>query len=404
MTSPDTSPDTIHDVAAERACIGWLLARPDHWHRITDTTTAGDYFDPACRAAYQALTADGYQTVQTIAARNPKYLDAHTLATWAEHARAKLTDRQAAAHAVRVTNLALRRNVRADAAATSLDAADPNIDETELVARVKERADRAEAPDAPPADPAETVDQFMAPGEDDAYDWLIEDLLERRDRMLITATGGVGKSTLLRQFAVTIAAGLHPFTGRPLPGGAHRVLLLDLENSRRQVRRKLRPVLDKAGPFDPRNLHVVAKPNVIDVTTSAGWRWLAGQAAHVRPDVIVGGPVYRFYEGGDNSKDMGGRDKARQVATALDRLRDRHNCALVLEAHPPKGSSTLSPHGSAVWEWWPEFGVGLAPIGDTPDEVRFQHWRYPRDDRHFPDTLTRGAAFGWKANYPDTQR
>ncbi len=71
------------------------------------------------------------------------------------------------------------------------------------------------------------------------HDWLVPGLLERQDRVILTGPEGGGKSTLLRQMAVQFASGIHPFGGdlfEPL-----RVLLLDLENSSRQVHRGLRP-------------------------------------------------------------------------------------------------------------------------------------------------------------------
>jgi hypothetical protein len=46
---------------------------------------------------------------------------------------------------------------------------------------------------------------------DDEPDWLIPDLLERRDRLILTGEEGLGKSYLLRQIAIMAAAGLDPF-------------------------------------------------------------------------------------------------------------------------------------------------------------------------------------------------
>lgn len=387
--------ETLFDHEGERTLVGWLLARPNHWHLVTEIVTPSDFAEVRSKDAYAALAANGYQTVQEIAGGTNVW--SREMSCWAEDAR-NVNERTIARTAARVASLALRRRLYADAQVSMAEAVDRTVDEVELIARARERVALAEVPDAPPEDPAVPVDVFMARGaDDDAYDWVIDGLLERRDRMLVTATGGVGKSTLLRQIALTAAAGMSPFRREPLAGGPKRVLLLDLENSERQVRRKLRGPLSKIGEFDPDRLHIAAHPKVIDVTTSAGWRWLAGQAAIAKPDLIVGGPVYRMYHGGDASRDMGGRDRAVEVAAALDRLRDRYQCALVMEAHPPKGSMSLSPHGSAVWEWWPEFGIGLAPSSDGVEWVDVRHWRYPRDDRDFPESLTRGGAFGFSA-------
>ncbi len=43
------------------------------------------------------------------------------------------------------------------------------------------------------------------------YDWLVPNLLERKDRLIVTGGEGSGKSYLLRQMAVMMASGMHPF-------------------------------------------------------------------------------------------------------------------------------------------------------------------------------------------------
>jgi ATPase subunit of ABC transporter with duplicated ATPase domains len=55
------------------------------------------------------------------------------------------------------------------------------------------------------------LDAFLAEP-DPEYDWLIPGLLERGDRVIVTGQEGKGKSTLLRQIGVQVAAGIHPFT------------------------------------------------------------------------------------------------------------------------------------------------------------------------------------------------
>ena len=44
-------------------------------------------------------------------------------------------------------------------------------------------------------------------------EWIIPGLLQRGDRMLVTGETGAGKSLLLAQIGVQVAAGIHPFTG-----------------------------------------------------------------------------------------------------------------------------------------------------------------------------------------------
>ena len=83
-----------------------------------------------------------------------------------------------------------------------------------------------------------TLASFVDEADED-YDWLIPGVLERMDRVVVVASEGAGKTTLARQVAVMLAAGVHPFSPtteiRPV-----RSLYGDLENPPALVRRKAR--------------------------------------------------------------------------------------------------------------------------------------------------------------------
>lgn len=236
--------------------------------------------------------------------------------------------------------------------------------------------------------PGQDIDDFLH-GDDDPYDWLIPGVLERQDRLIVTAGEGKGKSTLLRQLAVQIAAGIHPFTGEGTPPA--KVLLLDLENSRRQSRRKLRPLRLQAGDRLTRGQLVVEiRAAGIDLTSPEDRTWLTALVEHHRPDVLISGPIYKMASGDtDKEKD------SKPVALALDALRDRYDMAVILEAHTRKAEDAAGkkrarePYGWSGWMRWPEFGLHLA------DDGALTHWRGARDERDFPDALLRGGAWPW---------
>lgn len=235
--------------------------------------------------------------------------------------------------------------------------------------------------------PGTDIDTFLGADDDERYDWLVPGFLERQDRLLLTAGEGVGKSTLLRQWAVQIATGIHPFTAEATTPA--RVLLLDLENSERQTRRKLRPLRIQAGQrLDPDNLVVACKVDGLDLTTDADRTWLHRLVAHHQPDLLITGPVYKL-AGGDPTREQ----DSKPAAMALDRLRADHDLTLIIEAHSAKanggGKRPKEPYGWSGWLRWPEFGLHLSEEGDLT------HWRGMRDERDIPMHFNRGGTWPW---------
>ena len=233
-----------------------------------------------------------------------------------------------------------------------------------------------------------TIDLFLAADTNDEPNWLSPGFLERQDRIIVTAGEGAGKSTLLRQWAVQLAAGVHPFTLEPQT--PVRVVLLDLENSERQIRRKIRPLVHQAHGLNPDNLIIAARPEGLELNQPTDRAWLDTLLDQTRPDILIGGPIYKMAGGNPNDE-----VDAKPAAMALDRMRVKYDIALVLEAHQKKSpdgkpsSRAKEPFGWSGWMRWPEFGVHLAEGGDLT------HWRGVRDEREFPQMLSRGGIWPW---------
>lgn len=224
--------------------------------------------------------------------------------------------------------------------------------------------------------------------EEPEYDWVIPKVLERGDRVILTGPEGGGKSTLLRQIVVQGGAGIHPFTLDVMD--PIRVMLVDLENSRRQVRRELRPLALAAGKIVPGTVMILPVPGGIDVFAPQDAAWLEARFDAFKPDLVVIGPSYKLATGDPTSEEV-----ARRVSFFLDRQRTLHNFALIIEAHTPyssgRGPRPERPYGASLWSRWPEFGLYLAPEG------HLRHWRGDRDVRDWPAALERGGEWPWTA-------
>lgn len=234
---------------------------------------------------------------------------------------------------------------------------------------------------------AAELDAFLDAEEPD-HDWLIPDLLERGDRVILTGNEGRGKSTLLRQIGVQAASGLHPFgvdRFEPL-----RVLRLDVENGERRERRALRALRLAAGSRYAGAMTIISRIEGLDLTAQRDCDWLHDLAAQHDPDLLITGPAYKMHAGDPNDETA-----ARVVAAHFDRLRAAHRCAILLEAHSPHASNggrrPTRPYGASYWLRWPEFGLHLGDSGEVT------HWRGPRDERDWPTLLQRGGAWPWTA-------
>lgn len=248
--------------------------------------------------------------------------------------------------------------------------------------------------------------QELLSQEDEPHDWLVPGLLERMDRLMLTGFEGTGKSYLLAQIALCIAAGLHPFTGDLVNPAGFRVLVLDCENSKPQIRRRYRRtsglvdhIRRKHGlpPTDwSQQLRLNIRPDGVDLGNQRERARVEEAVAASAPDLVLGGPLYKMHRANLNEETA-----ARDLVGVLDDWRGRYRFTLVLEAHvgfvgETQGGRKLRPTGSSLFLRWPEFGYGIRAFDpqageEHPSIVEMVAWRGSRDVRDWPGLLAHSS-------------
>jgi replicative DNA helicase len=386
-------------ISSEQAVIAAVLLDARVLRFAVDGCSGSDFGDPRLGRIFEGL-------VEMFAAREP--IDVITvgekLAGWELRGLTAMdlhrwtADVPSAAHvgsyAAAVRDASIRRTV--EAAGVRLQSAAKASDDMpaalsramDELTRVRDSTSRVEVAARP-------LGSVLAMHEDDHFDWVIEGLLERGDRLMLTGSEGGGKTTLLRQMAIAAAAGVHPFSFFPMRPA--RVLYVDVENSEKQWSREARPIVARAairGSLNPEEVLRLACIKRIDVTRDGDLGLLHKLVDEHTPDVLFIGPLYRLIPRAINSD-----DDAAPLLAALDTLRDR-GLAMVIEAHAGHslgsgGERDMRPRGSSALLGWPEFGLGLRPDKGAKSSNEFQlvRWRGHRDaSRKWPSRIARGIS------------
>jgi replicative DNA helicase len=244
--------------------------------------------------------------------------------------------------------------------------------------------------------------------------------VEQSDGMFIVGRECIPthNSILSGQIAATVAAGIHPFSTEPLPkrSTGYRVLVVDCENSRRQLRRRFRSLLKqvdeacKNNGIEPTDwntaLRFVIRPEGISLTEPRELTRMEQAVTATAPDLLVIGPMYRL-----SKVDVRDEQAAKELTDTIDLLRVRHNLTVVIETHAghstnSTGTRHLRPLGSSLFMRWPEFGYGLrtapeAAHEEHPSVVEVGAWRGARDERNWPQRLRHGKTLPWEPADPE---
>jgi len=414
----DFSHPDPHDITAEQAVLGAMMLSPAALAECSQTLTAADFYRPAHQIIYTAILAAANTGAPADAVAVKARLEAagdlakvqgapylHTLiASVPSAANGGYYARIVRQHAiVRRLRVATRRITQRTGNPGDIDSAHGLVEYALREIETVRDSGLGDGFDTP------TISEFLAVPEDaDDYDWVIPGLLERGDRLIVTGSEGLGKSSLLRMLAVMAAAGLHPFTREPVP--PQRVLYLDCENGPAHTRRKIRPLVlsaQQAGhPVAEQNLWMEIHPEGMDLALERDVSRVLRLVAVIEPDMVILGPLYRLAPRALNND-----DDAAPVLAALNMIRARGAC-VVLEAHAGHavghgGYRDLRPRGSSAFLGWPEFGFGIrfASCEDAKRRrlVDVVPWRGDRDEREWPEMLQGGGVWPWSPYVPVSQ-
>lgn len=226
----------------------------------------------------------------------------------------------------------------------------------------------------------------------DDQDWIVPDLLERKDRLILTGHEGLGKTTLVRQLLILPAAGIHPFTFERIEPVT--ALVVDAENTAKQWMRATRWMVRQAvrttqdDPSHRIHMALSGRLNLLDPTVLGDIHRLIDQH---EPGLVFIGPLYRL------ALQMNTDEQVAPVIAALDSIRDR-GVALIIEAHAGhavgvNGVRDVRPRGSSALLGWPEFGYGIrkdVTEGASANRFDLVAWRGAREARKWPSALRRG--------------
>lgn len=410
MTGPtleiENSIATPRDVAAERALLGACMESTTAFRAGSAVVSAADFYEPRnglLWATIGEMAAEGIPADPVLLSdrlRSGKLLTKagggpylHEL-----YAAARLEIGTAGYYARIIADCATRRRIvqagqRMIQRATSGEGDPVQLveDATEDVRGARDQRVGVEVLTAP-------VDEFMR-SVPDAVDWVVPGLLARHDRLILTGGGGLGKSTLLRQIAVCAAAGIPPFDWAvDDPFDPVKVTLIDCENSDHQLKTSLWPLLTEARhaglPVEDR-LRIGGHGNPLNLLDAAQALSLLRTIDHDKPDLVYIGPVYKLHNDDPDKEAV-----VKKITGVLDAIRET-GAALIGEAHPNKAHAHgggMSPSGSGMWSWWPEFGLGLRLAADSDTTVRLcslERWRIDRTDSKWPKWIQHDGKWPW---------
>lgn len=409
MTEGRTLPSNLQ---AEESLLGALLLSSRAVEATVDLLTPDDFYKPAHGTIFDAirrLYADALPidpvTVSDTLDRMGQLAQVGGPAVVVNLQVATPSTSNAGTYARIVIDAASKRSLIRAASDVLEETYRSDVDAEELVLRARETfADLEVSTTAFLPLGLSTLDDFLDRPPEEHDPWLIPGMLRANWRVMVIAGEGAGKSVLFRQVAISAAAGLHPLTHRRCE--PVRSLVVDLENPDEAVEEVCGPMhlaVEQLDDWDPDRCWLWRQSGGINLRSRRDRVELESVLRAARPDVVCIGPMYKAYlSRGKDDEEMA----TRETIGVLDDLRTRHRFGLLMEHHAPKGEAAghkrdLRPHGSVLWQRWPELGFTLVPNARREGELRLGRFRGDRVKHSWPEKIERsGGAWPWAGTWP----
>lgn len=390
-----------HNLEAEESLLGAMLLSRDAISAALDRKVeSGDFYKPAHGHIYEAIALLYQQNDPADPVTVGEFLDRAGLLARLGGSQVLLqlqantpASANAAHYARIVKELSVCRQVIGYAEELADVGYDSDVDELAVkLAEANELSSGGVIPVEPPPRASELAEEEIE------VEFVIPRLLARQEIALLVATGGVGKTTLMRQFAACGASGLHPFTRVPMP--RITTLTFDFQDPPGPAISETRKMIQCAGESFGDSWFVELKRDGVDLTSPRGQAWFEAKIAAVMPDLVLAGPVYNMVRGAPHRPAESFESVLIATQFVVD-LMVRYNVAMILEAHAPRDQSQgIRMRGSKLWEDWAAFAFGLDDVGeDGVRRVKLTRSRYDRaTGREWPRELVEGVGrWPWDA-------
>lgn len=240
--------------------------------------------------------------------------------------------------------------------------------------------------------------------QDDSQPWVIQNMLRRREVMMVTGHEGFGKSMLMAQLTLGAACGVASLSPDGTLHQPAKVFIVDVENTNGQIREnmlKVWPYMQQANPGVQPDI-LFSQTKAVDLTKATERNALIREITAYKPDLVYLGTVYQLAPSPIHD------DVFFAVKNTVDAVRHEIGSAFLVEHHAGhdkdgQGVRDSRPYGSSMWRRWPNFGIGLVPGLENGTRIaNLARWRGDRSrGRQIPVALREGAGVPWLPIYED---